>query len=145
MAAHAVLVPFPSRGHVNPMMHLALKLASQGISVTFVLTELWRKIISQNDENPFSQAPNLQAALIPDCVVDESQRWADMVAFIRSLSDIEVHVAQLLTNLKHSGTPATCIVADVFLRWAVPFAKHTLSTLFRCVQCLSQTFPSFII
>ncbi|GLJ20529.1 hypothetical protein SUGI_0373560 [Cryptomeria japonica] len=108
MAAHAVVVPFPERGHVNPMMHLARKLASQGIFVTFVLTELWHKIITQKDiENPFSEAPNLQVVLILDCMVDESQRWADMVAFLHSLSDMEAHVAQLLTNLNLSGTPAT--------------------------------------
>ncbi|GLJ20518.1 hypothetical protein SUGI_0373440 [Cryptomeria japonica] len=82
MAAHAVVVPFPGRGHVNPMMHLATKLASQGISVTFVLNELWHEILTQNDENPFTQAPNFQTALIPDCVVDESQRWPFFALFL---------------------------------------------------------------
>ncbi|GLJ20506.1 hypothetical protein SUGI_0373280 [Cryptomeria japonica] len=100
---------------------------------------LWRKIITQNDENPFSQAPNLQAALILDCAVDESQRWADMVAFLRSLSDMEVHVAQHLSNLKRSGTPTTCIVADVFLRWAVPFAKtHALHSVSLCPMSVTN-------
>ncbi|GLJ20521.1 hypothetical protein SUGI_0373470 [Cryptomeria japonica] len=69
MAAHAVLVPFPGRGHINPMMHLARKLASHGISVTLVLTEYWHKIITETEDDDLSHAQKLgldiQAALIP--------------------------------------------------------------------------------
>ncbi|GLJ20527.1 hypothetical protein SUGI_0373540 [Cryptomeria japonica] len=123
MAAHAVVVPYPGQGHVNPMMQFALKFASHGIPITFVVTKSWHKVLTQADQNPFTHAPNLQVVVIPDCVVGESERWANMEAFFQSLSNMEAHVAQLLTNLSLSGTPATCIVADVFLKWVVPFAK----------------------
>ncbi|GLJ20501.1 hypothetical protein SUGI_0373200 [Cryptomeria japonica] len=84
------------------MMHLALKLASHGISVTFVLTESWHKIITQADEDPFTHP---QTALIPDCVVGDSQKAENFIEFLRSLTNMEAHVAQLLTNLNSSGTP----------------------------------------
>ncbi|GLJ20513.1 hypothetical protein SUGI_0373360 [Cryptomeria japonica] len=123
MAAHAVLVPFPGRGHINPMMHLARKLASHEISVTFVLTEYWHKIITEAEDDDFSHAQKLgldiQAALITDCMVA-----GNMADFFLSLSNMETHVSELLTNLKSSGTTPSCIVYDTFLRWAVPLAKR---------------------
>ncbi|GLJ20502.1 hypothetical protein SUGI_0373210 [Cryptomeria japonica] len=143
MGAHAVVIPYPGRGHVNPMMQLALKLASHGIPVTFVVTESWNKIVTQAEENPFTHDRNFRAALIPDCVVGESQRAQNFTGFFHSLSNMEAHVAQLLTNLNLSGTPATCIVADVFLKWVVPFAKtHALQSVSLCPMS-ATTFSVF--
>ncbi|GLJ20504.1 hypothetical protein SUGI_0373240 [Cryptomeria japonica] len=128
MAGHAIVVPYPGRGHINPMMHLARKLASHGISATFVLTESWHKIVTEAEDDVFSHAQKLgldiQAALIPDCVVGGSKRWGNMADFFLSLSNMEIHVNELITNLKRSGTATSCIVADTFLRWAVPLAKR---------------------
>ncbi|GLJ20507.1 hypothetical protein SUGI_0373290 [Cryptomeria japonica] len=139
MAAHAVVVPYPGRGHVNPMMQFALKLASHGIPVTVVVTKSWHKILTQADQNPFTHVPEIRAAVIPDCVVGESERWANMEAFLQSLSNMEAHVAQLLTNLNLSGTPATCIVADVFLKWVVPFAKRqALRSVLMCPMSVTS-------
>uniref|UniRef100_A0A0E0EYB3 Glycosyltransferase n=1 Tax=Oryza meridionalis TaxID=40149 RepID=A0A0E0EYB3_9ORYZ len=36
---HAVVVTYPLQGHVNPAVHLALRLAARGFAVTFVSTE----------------------------------------------------------------------------------------------------------
>ena len=37
---HVVMLPFPARGHVNPMMHLATQLAAEdGLAITFVNSE----------------------------------------------------------------------------------------------------------
>ncbi|GLJ48480.1 hypothetical protein SUGI_1023330 [Cryptomeria japonica] len=36
---HAVLVPFPAQGHINPMMRLANKLVEQGFVISFVNTD----------------------------------------------------------------------------------------------------------
>ncbi|GLJ06464.1 hypothetical protein SUGI_0039830 [Cryptomeria japonica] len=131
MVGHAVVVPYPGRGHINPMKHLAIKLASHGVSVTFVLTQTWHKIITQAEDDFFSHARKLgldiRAGLIPDCVVGESQRWANMAAFFLSLSNMEAHVSDFILNLNRSGATPSCIVADTLLNWAVPLAKrHTL-------------------
>ncbi|GLJ06462.1 hypothetical protein SUGI_0039810 [Cryptomeria japonica] len=128
MAGHAIFVPYPGRGHINPMMHLATKLASHGLSLTFVLTETWHKIITQAEDDFFSHARKLgldiRAGLIPDCVVGESQRWANMAAFFLSLSNMEAHVSDLISDLNRSGVTLSCIVADTALSWAVPLAKR---------------------
>ena len=33
---HALMMPYPAQGHVNPLMNLAKKLASQGVTITFI-------------------------------------------------------------------------------------------------------------
>jgi hypothetical protein len=38
-ALHAVIVPFPAQGHVNPLTNLAQLLAIRGVFVTFVNTD----------------------------------------------------------------------------------------------------------
>ncbi|CAN1171824.1 UDP-glycosyltransferase 86A1 [Linum perenne] len=37
--SHAILISYPLQGHVIPAVHLAVKLASQGFTITFVNTE----------------------------------------------------------------------------------------------------------
>ncbi|KAK4369808.1 hypothetical protein RND71_009283 [Anisodus tanguticus] len=58
---HAVLIPLPLQGHINPFTHLAMKLASKGLTITFVSTESTHQKIAtaqslKDDENPFSNA-----------------------------------------------------------------------------------------
>uniref|UniRef100_J3LRS5 Glycosyltransferase N-terminal domain-containing protein n=1 Tax=Oryza brachyantha TaxID=4533 RepID=J3LRS5_ORYBR len=38
--AHVLVVPYPSQGHMNPMLEFARKLASKGVAVTVVLAGL---------------------------------------------------------------------------------------------------------
>ncbi|KAK8934941.1 UDP-glycosyltransferase 86A1 [Platanthera zijinensis] len=48
---HLLLIPFPLQGHIIPSVHLALKLAAAGFSVTFVNTEaVHHQIALANDE-----------------------------------------------------------------------------------------------
>ncbi|KAH9319100.1 hypothetical protein KI387_020869, partial [Taxus chinensis] len=128
MAAHAIVVAYPGQGHINPMMQLATKLASKGIAITFVLTESWHKIITEAQDNAFTHAQTLgipiRTRIIPDCVVGESQRSADMVEFFRSLSNMEAHVSEIISNFDRSETPVTCMISDAFLKWTAPFAKR---------------------
>ena len=35
---HAIFVPYPLQGHVIPSVHLAIKLASKGFTITFINT-----------------------------------------------------------------------------------------------------------
>jgi len=130
---HAIVVPLPGQGHINPMMQLAKKLASMGIAITFVLTQSWHKIITQayggTGVDAFAHARTLgldiRLVAIPDCVPSEFERWNKIHQFYQSLDNMETHVEELINNLHHQSnvTPVSCIVADTFLGWAVPLAK----------------------
>jgi len=130
---HAIVVPMPGQGHINPMMQLAKKLASMGISITFVLTQSWHKIITEaylgTGLDAFAHARNLglniRLVAIPDCVPGEFERWNNIQQFYRSLGMMEGPVEELINNLQQQPNvaPVSCIVADTFLGWAVPLAK----------------------
>lgn len=89
IGVHAIVVPMPGQGHINPMMQLAKKLASKGIAITFVLTQSWHNIIakahSTNRVNAFTHAQNIglniRLADIPDCVPGEFERWKKIEDF----------------------------------------------------------------
>lgn len=122
----------PGQGHINPMMQLAKKLASKGISITFVLTQSWHNIIAHAHSgtavDAFAHARNIglniRLVAIPDCVPGEFQRFNKIEEFFPSLDNMESPVEELIKNLNQSNaTPVSCIVADTFLGWAVPLAK----------------------
>ncbi|XP_042048255.1 UDP-glycosyltransferase 86A1-like [Salvia splendens] len=57
--SHAIMISLPHQGHINPFIYLALKLASKGISVTFVhLESVHHKLLSKlgPQADPFSLA-----------------------------------------------------------------------------------------
>ncbi|KAL0309682.1 UNVERIFIED_CONTAM: UDP-glycosyltransferase 86A2 [Sesamum radiatum] len=45
---HAIVIPFPYQGHINPTINLALKLASKGLEVTFVHLEFVHHTLSKS-------------------------------------------------------------------------------------------------
>nr|ADE76226.1 unknown [Picea sitchensis]ADE76673.1 unknown [Picea sitchensis] len=154
---HAIIVPMPGQGHINPAMQLAKKLASKGIAITFVLTQSWHNIIthahSSAGVNAFAHARNLgldiRLVAIPDCLPGEFERWNKLHEFFQSLDNMESHVEELIKNLNQSNpTPVSCIVADTMLGWAVPLAKklRLLSVSFwtQNVSVFSITYHSYL-
>ncbi|KAL5556095.1 hypothetical protein UlMin_038331 [Ulmus minor] len=64
---HAVCVPFPSQGHVNPVMQLAKLLHSRGFHITFVNTEFnHRRLIRSKGPEFVKGLPDFSFEAIPD-------------------------------------------------------------------------------
>ncbi|CAL5427226.1 unnamed protein product [Camellia sinensis] len=111
---HVVAMPYPGRGHINPMMNLCKLLASRSghILVSFVVTEEWLGFIG-SDTKP----DNIRFRTIPNVLPSELVRAADMVGFVEAaMTKMEEPFERLLDRLE---TPASIIVADSFLNWAV--------------------------
>lgn len=55
---HAVMVALPYQGHITPYVSLAMKLASNGVVVTFVHLEFIHRVLSssRSEHDPFSEA-----------------------------------------------------------------------------------------
>ncbi|KAJ8499840.1 hypothetical protein OPV22_010392 [Ensete ventricosum] len=124
MAAHILVLPYPSQGHISPMLQFAKRLAAKGPKTTLVTTHFilnsfpaqtgsvrLAPISDGHDRGGFPSAASLEAYLLT---------LADVGA--RSLSKlIDQHVA--------SGCPFTCMVYDTIVPWAVDVAKmHGLAT-----------------
>ncbi|KAL5556086.1 hypothetical protein UlMin_038322 [Ulmus minor] len=70
---HAVCVPFPAQGHVNPMMQLAKLLHSKGFHITFVNTEFNHKrlIRSKGPEFLLLKLKSLSEVPPVSCIVSD--------------------------------------------------------------------------
>ena len=111
---HVVAVPYPGRGHINPLMNLCKILASKknDILVTFVVTEEWLGLISSEPK-----PENIRFCSVPNVVPSELGRAADHTSFFEAtMTKLEAPFEQLLDWL---DPPATVIVAETFLFWAV--------------------------
>ncbi|XP_073140377.1 UDP-glycosyltransferase 87A1-like [Henckelia pumila] len=117
-ACQVVAVPYPGRGHINPMLNLCKAVAeksSGGIHITFVVTEEWLGLIGS-----MTKPPNISFAAIPNVVPSEHVRGGDVFGFAMAvLTHMGDPFEQLLEQLRFR--PAL-IIADAFLPWAADVA-----------------------
>ncbi|KAK9159181.1 hypothetical protein Scep_005755 [Stephania cephalantha] len=119
---HVVAMPYPGRGHVNPMMNLCKTIATKAATInnvttliiTLVLTEEWTALIGEPPD-----LPNLRIRSIPNVIPSELNRAADFAGFLRAVySKMEGPFERLLDGLE-AHHPVDAIVADTYLAWAV--------------------------
>ncbi|KAK4274860.1 hypothetical protein QN277_018028 [Acacia crassicarpa] len=111
---HVVVMPYPGRGHINPLMHLCNILLSKNSNILFtvVVTEEWHCIIG-SDPKPH----NIRLRTIPNVIPSEHGRGNDVAAFIDAvMTKMEAPFEHLLDQL---DPPPTFIVYDSYLFWVV--------------------------
>ncbi|XP_057809093.1 UDP-glycosyltransferase 87A1-like [Salvia miltiorrhiza] len=116
---HVVAVPYPGRGHINPMMNLCKLLATSkpDLLITIVLTEEWLGLIGA-EEKP----PSIRFATIPNVLPSELERAADMPSFVGATqTKMGEPFERLMDRLIE---PIHLIIADTFLLWAVDFGNR---------------------
>ncbi|KAH9297573.1 hypothetical protein KI387_029255, partial [Taxus chinensis] len=124
---HALLIPLPAQGHINPMMQLAWKLVSDGFLVTFVNTELAHNRIIQ--ANSTKQSDNMiRMVTVPHGLAPEQCR-DDLGMFFRSVEEgLGPSVIDRLIhdiNDKDEQPNISCIIADVWTCFGLhAVAKH---------------------
>ncbi|KAL4279101.1 hypothetical protein GQ457_03G043370 [Hibiscus cannabinus] len=120
---HVVAVPYPGRGHVNPMMNLCKLLCSKtpgnSILITFVVTEEWLGFIA-SDKKP----PNIRFRTVPNVIPSELVRANDFPAFIAAvLTKMEAPFEELLGRLEVE-LPVSAIIADTYLPWTLQVGQR---------------------
>ncbi|XP_027332920.1 UDP-glycosyltransferase 87A2-like [Abrus precatorius] len=117
---HVVAMPYPGRGHVNPMINFCKILVSKtpnDILITFVVTEEWLGYIGA-DPKPDA----IRFATIPNVVPSERQRAADFPSFYEAvMMKMEAPFERLLDLLE---PPPTVIIGCVELRWPIALANR---------------------
>ncbi|KAK4274859.1 hypothetical protein QN277_018027 [Acacia crassicarpa] len=114
MDGHVVVMPYPGRGHINPLMHLCNILLSKNSNILFtvVVTEEWHRFIG-SDPKPH----NIRLRTIPNVIPSEHGRGNDMAAFLDAvMTKMEAPFEHLLDQL---DPPPTFIVYDSYLFWVV--------------------------
>ncbi|KAL8057970.1 hypothetical protein ABFX02_04G218400 [Erythranthe guttata] len=118
-SCHVVAIPYPGRGHVNPMMNLCKLLVNSHphLLITVVVTEEWLGFIGA-DEKP----PEIRFATIPNVLPSELDRAADMPSFVGATQTKMGEPFELL--LDRLDAPVDFIIADTFLNWAVELGNR---------------------
>ncbi|XP_029128496.1 7-deoxyloganetin glucosyltransferase isoform X2 [Cajanus cajan] len=125
---HAVLVPLPFQGHINPMFQLAKLLHLRGFHITFVNTENNHKLLLQ------SMPPNALDGLQDFCFETISDGRGDSQDIFSICESIRKHLllpfCELLARLNDSATkglvpPVTCLVSD----WSMSFTLQAAEQL----------------
>ncbi|KAM4118299.1 hypothetical protein ACB094_02G191300 [Castanea mollissima] len=126
---HAVCVPYPSQGHVTPMMRLAKLLHSRGFHITFVNTEFnHRRLIRSKGPDYIKGLPDFQFETIPDGLPPSD---SDATQYVPALCDSTrknclAPFKELVLKLNSSSEVplVTCIVSDGVMSFAIKVAEE---------------------
>lgn len=113
---HVVAMPYPGRGHINPMMSLCQLLASKTdrIRITFVVTEEWLGYLRSESKPP----ANVRFATVPNVLPSEIGRAANFPGFYEAAqTKLEEPFEQLLDRLE-PPEPGV-IIYDTEMPWVV--------------------------
>ncbi|KAH9310622.1 hypothetical protein KI387_025657, partial [Taxus chinensis] len=130
MAPHAVIIPFPVQGHINPLIRLSEKLAAQGIVITFVNTEAnhSRMMKARNNRPGISKDPSFDIRFVQisdGLPLDFNIRANPGEAFNALMTTARASAEDLIHNLKTRGCepPISCVIGSSFLSWTFNVAK----------------------
>ncbi|XP_042495281.1 UDP-glycosyltransferase 86A1-like [Macadamia integrifolia] len=136
---HAIFVGYPLQGHVIPAVHLAIKLASKGFTITFVNTDAIHHKTSEarldssaaaaDDDDIFAGARkaglDIRYRTVADGLPLDFDRSVNHDQFMASLLHVfSAHVEVLVGKIiKSEEPPVTCLIADTFFVWPSMIAK----------------------
>ncbi|XP_073145349.1 7-deoxyloganetin glucosyltransferase-like [Henckelia pumila] len=128
---HAVCIPFPAQGHINPMLKLAKLLNHKGFHITFVNTEYnHRRLVKSRGPNSLDGLPSFRFETIPDGLPpSDADATQDVPSLCYSTSTTCLSpLRDLITRLNDSGSsnvpPVTCIVTDGVMSFALEAAEE---------------------
>ncbi|KAL8526090.1 hypothetical protein ACS0TY_015347 [Phlomoides rotata] len=138
---HAIMISVPFQGHINPFVSLALKLASKGITITFVHLQFIHHKISQahnsnsnskyNDKfDMFSEARqsglDIRYTMIGDGLpLDYNRDLNALDYWLHLFNNFEARVEEFVENLviQSSDLVPNMLVTDTVFAWSANIAK----------------------
>ncbi|XP_077245752.1 7-deoxyloganetin glucosyltransferase-like [Tasmannia lanceolata] len=126
---HAVLIPFPAQGHINPMIQLAKLLHSKGFYITFVHTEFnHSRMLKSRGPDSLKGLDDFQFETIPDGLPPQDcDRTQDIAALnVSTRKNCAVPFRNLVTKLNNSlRIPhISCIIPDGVMSFALCVAEE---------------------
>ncbi|GFY89411.1 hypothetical protein Acr_06g0013510 [Actinidia rufa] len=127
---HAVCIPLPAQGHINPMLKLAKLLHSKGFHITFVHTQFnYNRLINSMCPDSVNQGPpDFRFEVVSDGLEPANQRGImDLPALCEAMP---VHLLEsfreLLVRVRDSPDvpPVTCVVSDGVMSFTMEVAEE---------------------
>ncbi|CAI8609219.1 unnamed protein product [Vicia faba] len=147
---HAILIPSPAQGHINPLFKLAKLLHLKGFHITFVNTEYnHQRLLKSRGSNAFDAFTDFNFETIPDGLTpmegDDGDVTQDIVSVTISLrKNFHQFFGELLARLHESAIaglvpPVTCFVSDCYMPFTIPAAEeYALPILLFCPTSASS-------
>ncbi|KAF2322692.1 hypothetical protein GH714_028709 [Hevea brasiliensis] len=107
-------MPYPGRGHINPMINLCklMSFKHPDIVVSLVVTEEWKSFLSS-----YILPSKIHLNTIPNVIPSELIRAKDFPGFLEAVATkMEAPFEQLLDRL---DSPVNAIIADTYLDWVI--------------------------
>lgn len=123
---HAIMLPFPAQGHINPMFQLAMRLLDRSFYVTFINTKYdHERILANGRSRDLTALPDLRFVVIPDGLPPEHGRLNDnIIEFAEAMDELREPLGRLIEEIVGSAcVPVTCIIADCFFHWMPDVAE----------------------
>ncbi|KAF5471859.1 hypothetical protein F2P56_008625 [Juglans regia] len=132
---HAVMFAYPLQGHVIPFVHLAMKLASKGFTITFINTLSIHHHVTKSQphiaakDNIFAGAResglDIRYTTVSDGFPIGFDRSLNHDQYMEGLLHVlSAHVDEIVGKLvQHSDPPITCLIADTFFVWTSMIAE----------------------
>jgi hypothetical protein len=113
---HAVCIPFPTQGHINPMLKMAKILHFRGFHITFVNTEFnHKRLLKSRGPNSLDGIPSFRFETIPDGLSEAKAKDVPSLC-ISSRNHCLAPFRSLLSRLNDTGSsnvpPVSCIISD---------------------------------
>lgn len=130
--AHVLVLPFPSQGHINPMLQFSKLLVSKGVKPTFVTT-----IFTSTKFNA-----SIQLDTISDGYDDGGSDFNQPQGIAAYLDRLQTEGSRTLIDLikrhNNSPNPIDCIIYDAFCPWAWDVAQKfgIVGAMFSTQNCI---------
>lgn len=128
---HAVCIPFPAQGHINPMLKLAKLLHQRGFHITFVNTEFnHKRLLKTQTAESLTAVSSFRFETIPDGLPEsDSNATQDIPSLLDSTSKhCLAPFRDLLSKLNNTALsnvpPVTCIVSDGVMTFTLAAAEE---------------------
>ena len=124
---HAVCIPYPAQGHINPMLKLAKLLCFKGLHITFVNTEFnHKRLVKSRGPNSLDDLPSFQFKTISDGLPPSDEDATQDIRYLcaSTRKNCLDPFRDLLSQLNHDGPPVTCIVSDGAMSFTLDAAQE---------------------
>ncbi|KAM0018515.1 putative 7-deoxyloganetin glucosyltransferase [Helianthus debilis subsp. tardiflorus] len=125
---HALFIPAPAQGHLNPMIKLAKILHSKGFLITFVNTEFThRRLVKSQGLDALNSVPTFRFEAIPDGLTppENTEVTQNVYDICRSTQENCLQpFKSLIAKLSVTFSPVTCIVSDLLMGFTLDAAKE---------------------
>ena len=129
---HAVCVPYPAQGHINPMLKLAKILHYKGFHITFVNTEYnHKRLLKSIGPDSLNSLPSFQFETItdglPESDIDHvTQHITSLCASTQKhcLAPFRNLLLKLNDTTSSHVPPVTCIVSDGVMSFTLDAAAE---------------------